>query len=531
MVLALAAPARAELLPRGTPLRVVVVPVAQPGERPPSRAQLQRTLLRTRALLARASYRRLRLEWAIAPPLRRPDDPPGGIAAFALDHAAARGLDVAGAIPVLIEATGSPAASFGNPGVVQIRGTSWRYPDTVAHELGHALGLDHARAPTACPRPFAPLRCADRPRVDHEYGDTYDVMGSGADRFGAFPLIALGLVPARDAAPGRATVAIRPVDRPRPTLLRLRTASRDYFVESRRRARARRERGVRAPRGVTISRAPARYAASQDIYPRTQRIPGSDPERPCRAGSRACAARQMFGPGRTFTVPGAFRLRVLGGGGPVRVATRWLDRTPPELTLRSALIVRPPGAPPELRLDVGAVAAGAGVRRVEVDQGGAVTRVAADTVDGLSGRRGHGEVRVALGAAPVARVRLVDAAGNASAPADVDLAATPSRSGAVVTWDPPLSPGQLTATPLHAGQVVTVSGRADPAFAGLPVQFEAIGTSESFPGLVVGPDGTFSLTWRAPRPGLFTLRVEPPVARAPNGIDLVRETFEGHLRG
>jgi hypothetical protein len=222
---------------------------------------------------------------------------------------------------------------------------------------------------------------------------------------------------------------------------------------------------------------------------------------------------------------------VLRGGGPVRVATRWLDRTPPSLTVRSALVVRPPGAPAELRLDVAARAAGAGVLRVEVDQGGAVTRVAADAVAGLARRRGSGEVRVPLGAAPVAAVRLVDAAGNASAPVAVDLATTPSRGGAVLTWDPPLGAGRLAPTPLRAGQAVTVTGRTDPAFAGLPVEFEAIGTSEAFDGLVVGPDGTFSLTWRAPHPGLFTLRAGLPVARAANGFDLVRETFEGDLRG
>jgi hypothetical protein len=523
--LVLSAPAQAELTPRGTPLRITVVPIAQPGERVPSRAQLQRTMRRSRAVLARATYRRLRLEWAIAPPVARPRNPPGGLAAFALDHAAGRGIDVAGTIPVLIEATDDEQPSFGNPGNVQLRGRSWRYPDTVVHELGHAMGLDHAQAPTLCPRPFSPLRCANRPRYVYEYGDTYDVMGVGAGRYGAFALSVLNLASVRNAAPGRTTV--RPTDGPRPTLLRLRTATHDYFVESRRRSQLRRERSLRAPRGVTIARVLTRGSPDRGLFPRTLRIPATDPARPCRAGTRACAARQMFAPGRTFTVPGAFRLRVVRGG----VVTRWLDRTPPSLAVRSALVVRPPGAPAELRLDVAATATGAGVLRVEVDQGGVVTRVPADAVTGLSGRRGQGEVRVPLGAAPVASVRLVDAAGNASAPVGIDLATTPARGGAVVTWDPPLGAGRFAATPLRAGQAVTVTGRTDPALAGVPVEFEAIGTDETFDGLVVGPDGSFSLTWRAPRPGLYILRATIPVARAASGFDLVRETFEGHLRG
>ena len=47
-----------------------------------------------------------------------------------------------------------------------------------------------------------------------------------------------------------------------------------------------------------------------------------------------------------------------------------------------------------------------------------------------------------------------------------------------MTWDPPLSRGPLTATPLRAGQVVTVTGRTDPRSPALRADFEAIGTAE-----------------------------------------------------
>ena len=533
---ALSATARAEpraLVAPGTELRLVVLPIAQPGERVPSRRQLDRTMRRTRAWLARASYGRLRLVYAIAPPVALPRPAPEvGVSRYALRRAVARGVDVAGAIPVLIEATRKAEHSYGYLGHVQIRGTSWRDVGTVAHELGHALGLDHASAPTACPRPFRPLRCADRPRNEYEYGDALDTMGGGGDRYGALGLAVLGLAPVRDAAPGRSVTRLQPLDGREPTLLRLRTASRDYFADTRLRGKTRGERRVRAPRGVAISRARASYTADRSLYPRPQRIPASDPQRTCRAGSSACLGRQIFAPGRSLTVPGAFRLRVLRGGGRVRVATTWLDRTPPALAVTGAHVLRPAGGAPELVLAVRAAAAGAGVLGVEVDQGGVVTHVDADGVRGLvAGRRGRGTVRVPLGGAPVARVRLRDAAGNRSAPVDVDLATIASRPGATVRWDPALSPWRLTATPLRAGQVVTMSGRTDPALAGAFVAFEAIGTDAPSPEIRVAPDGTFSTTWSTPEAGGYILRVRVPVGRAANGIDYETQTFEAHLRG
>ena len=122
-VLAAAAPApatRAEprpLTPRGSELRVVVLPIAQPGNRVPSRAQLDRTLRRTRSWFARSTYGRIRLTYAIAPPIARPRGPlEEGIARFALRRAAARGIDGAGAVPVLIEATRTPCAQLREPG-------------------------------------------------------------------------------------------------------------------------------------------------------------------------------------------------------------------------------------------------------------------------------------------------------------------------------------------------------------------------------------------------------------------------------
>ena len=432
--------------PEGTPLRIVVLPVQQRGERLPPRRGVARTFRRARAWYRRESRGRIDLRYTIAPPIDEATAQGGedGPAVIAMRRAAERGVDVAGAVPVLIEATGRPSRSYGSPSQIQIRGQSWRNPDAVVHELGHALGLDHARGPTACARPFDPFRCLVHPRQVHEYGDVLDVMGDGAAHFGAYPLAVLGLAALQDAPAGRAVTALRPLEARRPALLRLRTAAWDYLVDTRRgdRERATTHR-VRAPRGAAIERVRRRATCRRA---RSTRRRCACPRR--TRSTPATRARRPASPGRSSAPAGASRCPGRSGCACCAAAGRCASRRRGSTTRRrrsastGARDRAPAGGAPAAR----AVAprGGGGRRRSRASRSSRAATVSAvdpDTIPGLvKGARGRGTIRVALGAAPVARVRALDAAGNASPWAEVDTRHRPGQG----RRDRQLGPGART---------------------------------------------------------------------------------------
>ena len=190
------------------------------------------------------------------------------------------------------------------------------------------------------------------------------------------------------------------------------------------------------------------------------------------------------------------------------------------------------GGGSELQAEIGARATGAGVASVQIDQEGVVSRIDPDDVPGLvAGKHGTAVVRVPLApGAPTATLRLLDAAGNTSAPVSIDLQGLPAHTGATVSFDPAPAAYQTRATQLPAGRPVTVSGVTDPSFAGLVWTLHIIGTATSL-DLPIEPDGTFSGSWTPSAPGLYKVVAEVPIERIPDSIKLSRERFVAWVRG
>ena len=191
-------------------------------------------------------------------------------------------------------------------------GQHWKLPSFWAHEIGHWLGLSHGRSP-GCPTPGSVVGCDERVELANEYGDFFDIMGSGADRFGAFQLRVLGLQTPPDAAAGAvpAVATVAPPGKPGPGALRIRAASRDWFIEARSESHyedffgeRRRLRAARRPSqtlqagGVIVSRAERRYATNQTGSSRTRTgtrppsvRPAIQPIRPSFEAPRRCSSR------------------------------------------------------------------------------------------------------------------------------------------------------------------------------------------------------------------------------------------------
>src|SRR4051812_40912388 len=210
-------------------LRLAVMPIQVPGGVLPSNAQLTKAVADLNAVYATEPGARLSATAAIAQPFAStqevtPDDS-NGVLAKTVAAAAAHGVNLSGATPVFIVGFEDLSPSYGGPSLgALLLGTGWKSPAFWAHEIGHWMGLSHGRSP-ACPTPGSVVGC-DEVSSFNEYGDFFDIMGSGTDRFGAFQLRVLNLYTPPDAAPGTAVATIARPGKPGPAALRIRAATR-----------------------------------------------------------------------------------------------------------------------------------------------------------------------------------------------------------------------------------------------------------------------------------------------------------------
>ncbi len=500
-------------------LRLAIMPIQLPGATLPTTAELTAAVANLNALYAGATGAKLKATAVIAPPYTTTAtiDPYDGNRELekTIASAVAHGVKLAGATPVFIAASDTPSSSYGGPALgALLFGPHWKMPSVWAHEIGHWQGLSHGRSPR-CPTPGSIVGCDERDNIANEYGDYFDIMGSGADRFGLYQLRVLGLYTPPEAAAGAAgaVATVAPPGQPGPAGLRLRAASRDWYIEAR--SASHQDffdfSGNVIPveqalpvGGVIVSGAERRYTTDQTGYfPNPYRyFPAIGT--PCDGAAAECGASEVFSPGSSLTVPGAFRLDVLGpaGTGASQVKTTWLDKTPPVIRSIKARIEKPWGSSSStMTVDLVGAADGAGIASVEVKAGSKTTKVDADALTDLIAGKGRATVRIKAPRSGIVRTTLVDAAGHRSAVKSLRVSRIKTTRPNTVTYAPRGGGGYYTSVAVPAGTRVTVSVRMDPKLAGIPVY-------ASF----FGPGGLTTKSAKVSRSGRATVRLALPRA-------------------
>lgn len=479
-------------------LKLVVMPIqitGVPDADMPSLAQLQGQVAALNAIYAANTGTGLRATAVYAPTYHANDvlDPydSNGLLAKAIAAAVANGVKLGGATPVFIGASNAPQSSYGGPSLgALLLGPHWKMASVWAHEIGHWMGLSHGRSP-GCATPGAVQTCSEVQGFD-EYGDFFDIMGSGADRFGAFQLRVLGLQTTPDAPAVPTVSTIAPPGKPGPAGLRVRTAKGDWFFEARSESHEdvfsgfdRFDLAQMLPAGgVIASRAPRRYTIDKTGYfPNPYRYAPAVGV-PCDPllGVSQCGALQVFMPGTSLTVPGTFKLDVLPAAvdGTSQVRTTWLDPSPPVLASLKGRREKAWGATSTtLVLDLVGSASGAGITGIDVKAAGKTKRTEVDLLTDLVAGKGKAQVRLKAPRSGAVEVTLVDAAGHRSSKRRVLMRKTKLTRPPALTMTPRGGNGFYTAPTLATGTKLRVAVRTDPKTRGIPVYVWVLGGTPS----------------------------------------------------
>ncbi len=291
-------------------LRVLYV-LATWGPTPFSEADLERVAAETDAFFRGSSSGRLSLPGSNAGPLRLPRAVFDSCDATVLRNASPAST-FAGFDRVAFVTPTVPSCQFlgeANPTEVFLNGAA--FMALAAHELGHTLGLGHASR----------WDCAGGSCSVDEYGGEFSVMGGGAGDLNAFEKAKLEWLTGVARPTGNATHEIGPVDGATtlPQALVVTTAASEFWFESRGGATPAFLGSAEQPAGVAVIAGPANGAVASP-YPRDNLL------LPNPRGS----GRFAYGPGETFTSPGAFRVTVeRHARESTALAFAWLDRTAP----------------------------------------------------------------------------------------------------------------------------------------------------------------------------------------------------------
>lgn len=416
--------------------KTLAVVLATWGPRPFNVQQVQSMLDTVQAWYAQTSYGQLTLKVAALHDWVTVSPPICDQSRFMTDAAfAAAGLKESD-YNLTLEITPDDAdcnfAGLGGGGDAWLNGNISQW--IAEHELGHALGLDHSRS-TDCALAGTSATC---PRV--EYGDIYDVMGSGADwrtstgsEFNAFQRYKLGwLQPQIVAGSGDYTIAPLEQQSNQNSLV-VPTAGGVYWFEH------------REPIGPDATLDPSVF---DGLLVHQGSLGKSFDDESVLLRPYFGATGWVLDPGMTFTDPGVFTLSPTGvGGGNASVAFAWTDTQPPS---EPVVRLRPGSTTAEALFDwSGATDGGSGLAgyQLTIDAGSPVALPATAT-------RWSPATRLAPGAHTLTLVA-IDRAGNR---AMVSLPFTLAKPNATHGASANTAPGATS--PSGAPATATPSGAA-----------------------------------------------------------------------